>query len=104
MGLRTWMLPLKSLLRVWRTKSRVRIELLHAAVNRGDIAVLEDLLEKASPAALNVWDSHGETVLHMAVEQDDPDMVASLLLSGAKPNLKARDSTLPADRAQSDSM
>ena len=50
-------------------------------------------------ADLNACDDEGGTLLHLAAELGDSDLVTALLLAGANPNVQARHGLTPLDLA-----
>jgi ankyrin repeat protein len=72
---------------------------LHVAAERGDLAVIEALLEGRPD--LDALDSFGETALLVAARQGQEAVCARLLSAGANIRLRGRDRATAADVAES---
>ncbi|XP_078542291.1 transient receptor potential cation channel subfamily A member 1 [Lissotriton helveticus] len=60
---------------------------LHYAAARGDIELMQMIVENSSDEVLNVIDCKGNTPMHWAVENDQVESVRFLLCRGANPNI-----------------
>ena len=68
-------------------------EILRAAIARGDLHRVRELLERGAPP--NERGDHGTTALHWAAAADESEMVRALLQAGADPNARAADGCTP---------
>ena len=68
-------------------------EILRAAIARGDLHRVRELLERGAPP--NERGDHGTTALHWAAAADECEMVRALLQAGADPNARAADGCTP---------
>lgn len=69
--------------------------ILHMVAEKGDISLLEKLVEKGNNLDLNPRDNKNSTPLQLAIENDHPELATKLIQLGADINTQDNDGNSP---------
>lgn len=75
---------------------------LHRAASKGDVEIVQLLINLGKNININVTDLYGNTPLHLACEEDNVEVAQLLIHHGARVDIKNKDEKTPVELSSSE--